>query len=214
MHVVVAGATGATGSLVVARALEAGHRVTALVRDAAAGRMPAEVEVREVQVVSDAHLALPDDTDAVLSVLGPRTMKNPDPVCAPGTRNLLAAMERLGGRRRLVVVSATPVHTTGTGEPWWFRHLVRPLVRRAARTMYADIAAMEEEVRAAGSECAWTIVRPGYLADSQPTDYELLPERNATTSASRADLADAVVALAADESAVGRSFGLKRGGAR
>ena len=145
MHVVVAGATGATGSLVVARALEAGHRVTALVRDAAAGRMPAEVEVREVQVVSDAHLALPDDTDAVLSVLGPRTMKNPDPVCAPGTRNLLAAMERLGGRRRLVVVSATPVHTTGDGEPWWFRRLVRPLVRRAGRTMYADIAAMEDD---------------------------------------------------------------------
>lgn len=214
MHVVVAGATGATGSLIVARALEAGHRVTALVRDAATCRMPAEVEIREAQVVSDAHLALPADTDAVFSALGPRTPKDPEPVCAPGTRNLLAAMQRLGGRRRLVVVSATPVHTTGDGEPWWFRRLVRPLVRRAAQPLYADIAAMEEVLRAAGPECAWTIVRPGYLADSRPTDYQLLPERNATTSASRADLADAVVALAADEDAVGRSYGLKRGRAR
>lgn len=214
MHVVVAGATGATGSLVVERALGAGHRVTALVRDAQRYRAPRGVEVQEAQVVTDPHLALPADTDAVISALGSRTPKSPEPVCAPGVAHLVAAMDRLGGRRRLVVVSATPVHTTGAGEPWWFRRLVRPLVHRAARPLYADIAAMEGVVRAAGPRCAWTIVRPGYLVDDGPTAYELLPERNATTSACRVDLADALVSLAGDSAADGRSFGLRRGTAR
>lgn len=214
MHIVVAGATGATGSLVVERALDAGHRVTALVRDLRSYQAAPAVEVRQAQVVADSDLTLPADTDAVISALGPRAPKNPEPVCAPGTEHLVAALERLGGRRRLVVVSATPVHTTGEGEPWWFRRLVRPLVRRAARPLYADIAAMEDVVRAAGPDCAWTIVRPGYLADAVSTSYTLLPERNATTSASRADLADALVTLAADEAAAGRSYGLQRGSTR
>lgn len=214
MHVVVAGATGATGSLVVERALEAGHRVTALVRDAERYRAPRGVSVQQAQVVSDPSLTLPTDTDAVISALGSRAPKNPEPICAPGTAHLLAAMDHLSGRRRLVVVSATPVHTAGVGEPWWFRRLVRPFVRRAARPLYADIAAMEDVVRAAGPQCAWTIVRPGYLVDDEPTEYELLPERNAITSACRIDLADALVALAGDDSAAGKSFGLRRGKTR
>lgn len=214
MHIVIAGATGATGSRVVDRAVDAGHRVTALVRDAGSYRAPSGVEVRQAQIVTDPDLELPPDTDAVISTLGPRTMVSPEPVCAPGTAHLVAALDRLGGRRRLVVVSATPVHTTGGGEPWWFRRAVRPLVRRAARSLYADIAAMEDVVRAAGPRCAWTIVRPGYLVDAEPTQYSLLPERNATTSVCRADLADAVVELAADDAAAGCSFGLQRGRAR
>jgi putative NADH-flavin reductase len=214
MHVVVAGATGATGTLVLERALAAGHRVTALVRDASAHQVPRGVEVQQAQVVTDADLELPADTDVVISALGSRTPKAPEPVCAPGTAHLVDALARLGGRRRLVVVSATPVHTTGEGEPWWFRRVVRPLVRRAARPLYADIAAMEDVVRAAGPEIVWTIVRPGYLVDSGPTQYELLPERNASTSACRIDLADALVALAADDGAAGRSFGVTRGRAR
>ncbi|WP_157975547.1 NAD(P)-dependent oxidoreductase [Brachybacterium sp. YJGR34] len=214
MHIVVAGATGATGSLVLERALTAGHRVTALVRDASAAQLPPGVEVQQAQVVTDPDLTLPADTDAVISALGSRTPKDPQPVCAPGTAHLVEALGRLGGRRRLVVVSASPVHTTGAGEPWWFRYIARPLVRRVGGPLYDDIAAMEDVVRAAGPDCAWTIVRPGYLVDAGPTSYELLPERNASTSACRIDLADALVTLAADDGAAGRSFGLTRGTAR
>ena len=211
MHVVVAGASGATGAHVVERAVAAGHQVTALVRDTSSYRAPRGIEVRQAQVVADPELSLPSDTDAVISSLGPGAGRPPQPVCAPGTANLVAALGALGGRRRLLVVSASPVHTGGQGEPLWYRGLVRPLVHRLAREMYADIAAMEQVVRGAGPDVDWTIVRPGYLTDAGPTDYTLLPERNATTTACRVDLADALVRLVVDDSAVGRSFGVKRG---
>jgi hypothetical protein len=113
--------------------------------------------------------------------------------------------------RRLVVVSAVPVLTSGAGEPWWFRHVVRPFVRRTGPHIYADLEAMEEIVRGAGPSVDWTIVRPGYLVDKEPTDYELVPEANGSTSVCRADLADALVAAAGDLSAIGRSYGLRRG---
>jgi hypothetical protein len=88
---------------------------------------------------------------------------------------------------------------------------VRPFVRRTGPHIYADLEAMEEIVRGAGPSVDWTIVRPGYLVDKEPTDYELVPEANGSTSVCRADLADALVAAAGDLSAIGRSYGLRRG---
>jgi putative NADH-flavin reductase len=210
MHIAVVGASGATGRLVVEQAFAAGHRVTAIVRDARRYDPPPGVAVREAEVVTDRDLTLPADVDAVISALGKRSYQDPEPVCASGTRNLIAAMER-GGVRRIVVVSAVPVLTSGAGEPWWFRHVVRPFVRRAGPGIYADLDAMEEIVRGSGPSCEWTIVRPGYLVDKEATDYRLVPEANATTSVCRADLADALVAAAGDPSAIGRSYGLARG---
>ncbi|MFC0672842.1 NAD(P)-dependent oxidoreductase [Brachybacterium hainanense] len=211
MHIVVAGATGATGSLVVRQAAAAGHRVTALVRDPRTYAAPPGAEVRPAQVVEDEDLELPADVDVVISAIGGRSLRSTEPVCSTGTRHLVEALARRGGRGRLVVVSATPVLTTGIGEPFWHRRVVRPLVRRIGRALYDDIAAMEALLRASGPDCAWTIVRPGYLVDAGPTDYRLVPEANAPTSASRTDLADALLALATDESAIGRSYGLRRG---
>ena len=46
MRLLVLGATGRTGRLVVAEALRRGHDVVALVRDPAAARLPERVELR------------------------------------------------------------------------------------------------------------------------------------------------------------------------
>lgn len=206
MHIVVAGASGRTGRRVVERAVAAGHRVTALVRDSAF-TAPAGVEVRTAQVVADAELVLPAGADAVVSALGPGP--GGEPVCEPGTRNLLAAMGR-SGTDRIVVASAVPAHATGEGEPWWFR-LVRAAVRRRTPEMYDDIEAMEHTLRDAGDRCRWTILRPGYLTDGAPTAYELLPGRNAATRTHRADLAHALVAAVEDDGTVHRAYGIRRG---
>lgn len=210
MHVVVAGATGATGRRVVDQACAAGHRVTALVRDGSAHDVPAGVSIRQAQVVADDELTLPSDADVVITSLGKRSFRDPTPVCAAGTANLLAAMER-GGPRRIVAVSAVPVLTTGVGEPWWFRHGLRPFVGRIGRDLYADLASMEEQVRGADFPCEWTIVRPGRLTDGGATDYRLVEEANATTAVSRADLAHALVSIAGDSATIGRSYGIERG---
>ena len=210
MHIVVAGASGATGRLVVEQARAAGHRVTALVRDARRYAPPAGVAVREAEVVTGRDVTLPADADAVISTLGKRSSRDPEPVCAAGTANLLAAM-RDSDVRRIVVVSAVPVLTSGVGEPWWFRHGVRPFVRRSAPGIYSDLHAMEDAVRDAGPSFEWTIMRPGYLVDDEATDFQLVPEANAITSVCRADLADALVAAACDPSTIGRSYGLRRG---
>lgn len=210
MHIVVAGATGATGRLVVDQAIATGHHVTALVRDPAGYDPPPGVAVQEAQVVTDGDLTLPVGTDAVITTLGKRSSRDSEPVCAAGTANLITAMRR-SDIRRIVAVSASPVLTSGVGEPWWFRYGLRPFVRRLGSGLYTDLEAMEDTLRGTDRWCEWTLVRPGYLTDTEPTDYQLISEANATTSACRADLADALIALSTDASAVGRSYGLKRG---
>lgn len=208
LHIAVAGASGATGRLVVERAVAAGHRVTALVRPASDYAAPPGVVVQRVEVVTDPDWELPADVDAVISALGKQSYADPVPVCADGTANLIMAMGRTGVRR-LLAVSASPVLTTGAGEPWWFRRLVRPAVARSGRALYADLAAMEKSVRASRTD--WTIIRPGQLVDGPATDYRLTPEANATTSVHRVDLADALVSLVGDAAAIRRSYGLARG---
>ncbi|QVQ51493.1 SDR family oxidoreductase [Spiractinospora alimapuensis] len=209
MHIVVAGASGATGRRVVNQALVAGHRVTALVRDRARFEAPEGVEAQIADVVNDADLVLPHGADAVVSSIGMRPDRPGEPVCEPGTANLLAAMTN-AEIPRIVVTSASPAYTSGAGEPLWFRAL-RGFVRRLTPRVYDDIEAMERVLRSSASSHAWTIVRPGYLTDGARTDYRLLAERNATTSVHREDLAHALVALAGDDDAVGRSYGLRRG---
>jgi putative NADH-flavin reductase len=184
MHIVVAGASGGTGRLVVEQARAAGHRVTAMVRDSGRYDPPPGVVVHQAEVVTDQDLTLPADADAVISALGKRSRQDPAPVCAAGTANLVAAMGRAG--------------------------VGRPVVRRSAPGIYADLEEMEEIVRGASSSVDWTIVRPGYLVDEEPTDYQLVRDANGTTSVCRADLADALVAAASDPATIGRSYGLRR----
>lgn len=208
MHIVVAGASGATGRHLVHEATAADHRVTALVREGTQCDIP-DADVLIADPVANAELALPSDADAVISCLGMRPGRPNVPVCAPATTNLTAAMLR-AGIPRLVVTSAVPAHTSGSGEPLWFR-AVRTLVRRRTPEIYDDIEAMEQHLHEIGDEIAWTILRPGYLTDGGPTEYRLLLERNATTSASRSDLAHALLALSQDPGRTGRSYGLRSG---
>ncbi|WP_251152389.1 NAD(P)-binding oxidoreductase [Cellulosimicrobium sp. Marseille-Q4280] len=207
MHLVVAGASGATGTLLIRQAVDVGHRVTALVRDASRYQRPHGVHVQEAEVVTGRGLALPDDVDVVVSVLGKRSYQDSTPVCADGVTNLLAAMGR-HRVRRMVAVSASPVLRSGAGEPWWFRKTVRPYVRRSGPLVYADLEAMEDVLRGTGDEIDWTILRPGYLVDEPPAGYRLVPERNAMGTVRRADLAAALLAVATNPETSRTAYGL------
>jgi putative NADH-flavin reductase len=163
MKVLVVGASGRTGRLLVAGALERGHDVTALVR-AAEGFGDLRQNVRVVQgdvldggVASDAV----DGQEAVLVALGAASRKNDPAVSAQGTLNVIRSMQRYRVRR-LVVLSAGG---TGPGAdpnlPWAHERIVKPLFLKHA---YADLRRMETSVRQ--SELDWTIVRAsGGLVD-------------------------------------------------
>jgi putative NADH-flavin reductase len=163
MRVLVVGATGRTGRLLVAGALERGHDVTALVRAPEklgdlAGRVRVVAgDVLDGGVVSDAV----DGQDAVLVALGVATRKGDPAVNALGTLNVIRSMQRYSVRR-LVVLSAggtQPGHDPNL--PWVFEHIVKPLFLKHA---YADLRRMETGVRQ--STLDWTIVRAsGGLVD-------------------------------------------------
>jgi hypothetical protein len=118
-QILVLGATGPTGRIVVARALELGHAVTVLVRS------PERLEARpeQVRVITG---SLPDDEealiaafrgqDAVISALGVGRSFTPNDLMARSVPLIVRAMESQGVRR-LVFTSAFGVGSTWTDTP-------------------------------------------------------------------------------------------------
>ena len=107
MKLAIFGATGKVGRALTARALEAGHEVTALVRD------PAKLTISHTKlrvVKGDATnasdvAAVVQGQDAVLSALGP-TKTSPKDVLTINTRLVIAAMKQSGVRRTVIVGGA------------------------------------------------------------------------------------------------------------
>ena len=219
MHLTIVAATGGIGRELLRQALAAGHDVTAVVRD------PAKVGA-PVRVVR-ADLAEPDpaalegavkDADAVLSALGARTSADAG-VAERGTRAVVDAMHTTGVRR-LVVVSAAPIGTVPSpdrphpprhdpGDGFFMRHLGARFARTAFRTHYADLARMEDVVRASGLD--WTITRPPKLTDGPLTGrYRTALGRNVRGgfSVSRADVAHQMLQCVAQPDTVGRTVGV------
>jgi len=102
MNLAIFGATGSLGGECVTQALEAGHDVRVLVRDAE--RLPAAVRDRVTVIEGDAldpkcvELALAGGPEAVLFAIGVDA-GSPEDLCTDVTRHVLEAMLRLGVRR-------------------------------------------------------------------------------------------------------------------
>ncbi len=206
MKITVFGATGGVGGHVVRQALDAGHQVTAVVRDSARF----DLEHPALAVVTAPDLTAPpalDPCDAVLSGVGPRGRKE-GPVATTATRGILRAMEA-AGVRRIVVVSAAPVGAPPSDETFLNRRVLLPVVGAILRDVYVDLTAMEEELRASGVE--WTAVRPPKLTDKPVTgEYRRVigGSPRGGYSISRADTAHAMLAALEDPATIGRPVGV------
>jgi putative NADH-flavin reductase len=195
MNLTIFGATGGVGTQLVTQALQRGHMVTAVVRD------PARLSITSPALTVSAvpGLEQPDalrpaiqGRDAVLSAVGPRGRKD-GPVASTSTRAILSAMQATGVRR-LVAVSALPVGPVPEGESAFNRWLMLPVVSAVLRTVYADLAAMEAELR--NSHTDWTVVRPPRLLDKPLTGtYRTALGANVprAMTISRADVAHAML---------------------
>jgi len=162
MRLFVLGATGRTGSALVAQGLGRGHTVTAFGRSAfdadTSGALQAVIgspmNADDVAGALSGH-------DAVLSALGTRGLGSTS-VLVDSARAIIEAMRRTRVRR-LVVLSSSLVD----GRSGWVANLAgRTLLRHTAE----DQRAMETLIT--GSELDWTLLRPARLVNGALTgDY-------------------------------------------
>ena len=160
MRILVLGASGSIGRLLVTQALARGHAVTALVRKPA--RLPlTHVNLRTITgsvLDADSLEEAIEGQDAVISALGSRTRTRRVTIYSAGMEAALDAMSRQGVRR-LVALSAAGIPSLDSpAVPALFRRLVIPLL---ARREYADMARMEGLL--AASKTDWTVLRPLWL---------------------------------------------------
>ncbi|MGH4032577.1 NAD(P)-dependent oxidoreductase [Actinomycetota bacterium Odt1-20B] len=208
MKLTVFGATGGIGQEIVKQALNAGHEVTAVVRDPARFTVTGErLEVFRADL-KDAEALRPAvaGRDAVLSGLGARKRADAG-IATEVTRPVLRAMEA-EGVRRLLVVSAGPVGLEPADTPLLDRAM-RAVISLILKDVYADLTAMEAEL--AGSATDWTSVRPPRLLDkpltgSYRTAVGGFPRAGRTIA--RADVAHAMLAMIDDPATVKQGVGV------
>jgi len=214
MRVVVLGATGGTGRLLVEQAIDRGHEVVAYVRrpDALSPRPGLDV-VRGQLTDEPALTAAMAGAGAVLCAIGPTGVKD-----LLGTdlmrRSLpvVAAAMTAAGVRRLVLLSAYGVGDTARSASL----TARLTFRTAVRALYRDKREAEERLAATGLDV--TTVHPTMLTNGETGEAPVV--RDATTVAHvrgmpkvpRAAVATAMLDAAEDPSTVGRRLIVTRPG--
>jgi putative NADH-flavin reductase len=148
MRLFVLGATGRTGSALVAQGLARGHEITTF------GRSAFGAQAKSLRVIAgnpmhanDLAAVLPGN-DVVLSALGTRGL-GATSVLADGVRATIEAMRCTGVRRLLIVSSALLDSNIG----WLPRFLGRTFLRHHVH----DQRAMEKQVTESGLD--WTVLR-------------------------------------------------------
>ena len=187
------GATRNTGYHFMQQALDAGHQVTAIIRN------PGSFDFKHLNLKVVKGDALQIQTfenevtgkDAVVSSLGVTNLKEPTTLLSVGVANMMEAMRKTGVKR-IVCVSAMALDTNPkTG---LFLTLASKVVQWVLKEPYKDTRVMEAELKA--SSLNWTIVRPPQLKNKPVTGkYRLAigDHLAAPFSISRADVAHCIL---------------------
>jgi putative NADH-flavin reductase len=204
MKLLVLGAGGGTGRVLVAQAVALRHEVTAFGhragQDAQAGVRYVSGDVRDEHLVE----SLTGGQDAVLDALGTRRPWVRTTLETDASRLVIAAMRR-DGVRRLLAVSSIGVGDSIANVNAFYRMLM-PLFFRG---VLPDKEGMEAEVRSSGLD--WTIVRPAGLTNGPLTgSVEIVsPESGRSVRRiSRADVAAFMLREVEVEAYVGRTVGI------
>lgn len=171
-RVLVLGANGPSGRRTVQQALVRGLQVDALTRHPET--FPIQHERLHViggdATDPDVVDAATAPSEAVISVIGAAFTRQPVVVYSASARLVVAAMQRHGQRRLLVVTSTGLTPTSERHDTSLLERALTPLARRTfGRTVYDDMEQMEAVVSA--SSLDWTIVRPPGLTDEPGTGY-------------------------------------------
>jgi putative NADH-flavin reductase len=196
MKVLVIGAAGKSGKVVVEQALAAGHDVTAFVHKTE-GYVP-DSSVRVIQGDARDRSAMDSamlGQDAVIDTIGNENPLKATTLESSAAATITASMQS-SGVRRLVVISMIGERESVANTNWWER-LFLSLLRHEMK----DKAAMEAIVDTSGLD--WIIVRPPFLNDDPAKgDFHVFSAETGETAhkMTRADLATFMVAqLSSDE---------------
>jgi len=165
MKIVIFGASGKTGSLLVEQALSAGHSVTAYVRRTGVLAQQYPNLKMVIGELSDS-LKLKEaitGSDACISALGGGSLTKHAPEIMAGVEMIIKTMEQSGVKRFIYLSSI------GAGESRFFMGAVIRffLTDVILRVPLADHTTNEKRITA--SKLKWTIVRPGGLTDEPKT---------------------------------------------
>ncbi len=187
MKIVLLGANGRTGRLVMRQALDGGHSVTGLVRsdeslqDYRHDRL--DIRIGDVSDPSFLEEVLPGH-DAVISTVGPRApTRTACRIYADSAVAIAQAMIATGVNRVLVTSTALLFPPSGV-----FDHALRLLAKNNKNAA----AVMEEVIREAGVD--YTFARAGFLNDDDDPSFRISKSADALSrSISRAALANFLV---------------------
>ena len=199
MKVLIIGATGATGRVLMREALEQGYEVTALARNPSAVA-PEDYRPRVLEGnaldASEVETAVAGQ-DAVLSELGTRRGR-PTTLFSESTHNLISAMDKHGVRRLVCITGIGTGDSKGHGG-FLYDRIILPFV---VKNVYEDKDRQEEAIKQ--SELDWVIVRPAQLTDEPARgEYRVfLGGAYAAKKISRADVAAFMLAQLTDDTYV------------
>jgi putative NADH-flavin reductase len=195
VRIVVFGAAGRTGRLIVEQALGHGHDVTAFVHSSGLGLDHPRLTVVPGDVLDfDAVSSAVEGQRAVASALGVGGRGTPR-LLSDGIGNVIHAMA-VHEVSKLSVVSAAG--TFARNDPT-LSISFRMMISVTLRSVYDDLERMEQRIMA--SDLDWTIVRPYGLSDGPQTGrYRMTRDGSLLPKASRIGRADvAAVTLTALE---------------
>jgi putative NADH-flavin reductase len=202
MKIVIFGAAGSTGRVLVEQALERGYEVTGFDRQTQALMTIQNPKLSIVQgdiFNADQVEAAIAGQDAVLCVLGVRPGVT-IPVCSKGTENIIAAMQKVGVKRFICQSAFVVAALDGERrEVSWILPLSLKLFPKV-KSMFADKVIQEREVRQ--SDLDWIIIRPATLTDGPKTgNYKAGVPLSIGLNAkiSRADVADFLLKQVVDD---------------
>ena len=198
-NILVFGASGGTGLEVVEQALEAGHKVTAILRH------PDKFPIRHEQlriIKGDVLNSISYENtffgmDVVISCLGTRN-REATVVYSQGVTNILQAMQKVG-MDRIICLSAGAVEIA-PNTSFIMKFLMKNILQKLFKYSYADMLLMEGILH--GSNLNWTVIRPPRLLNGDRTGKyrtsinEFIPNMS---SLNRADLADYIIHHLDDE---------------
>jgi len=199
MQILIIGATGGTGRQLVAQALEAGHQVTALVRN------PSKLDIHHerLTVAKGNVLDFPSveaavkGQQAVLSALGHKRWIIPSTILSAGTKNVIRAMETRGVRRFICETSL------GVGDSFGRLGLYYTLFTIPVILFFYFRDKGRQERYIKESSLDWVIVRPGQLTNGRKRGVYHHGLRVGhwlwTVKISRADVADFMLKQLTDD---------------
>ena len=193
MKIAIFGASGGSGKLLTERCLQAGYRVSALVRTPEKFAYADRVRVIQGSAFDAAPVAETlRGADAVLSALGAKSPFRQEDVLQRAIPVLIRAMQTQGPRRLLAVGSAGALTTSLDRQPAYSRWLAKNLIyKHVLKYPVLEQISQYENLSASGLD--WTMVLPPVLTNLPAwgryrVDGDALPRYGALIS--RADVAD------------------------